>query len=430
MIDPEIGFTSDVIRDPKRFVGRGDLIRDCIHAINARLGLIAVYGKRGVGKSSLLRQIQNIALGDYSAAKSAGLYREIPAKPRTYLTVYYTCDAMIDGAKPLVTRLCNDQDVNDGLLRLVPNDGKELVEFTRTEEKQIGSDLKLINWGDKGIESSKYARVVPGDPIQTFRNFVSSVVTHQVHTRMKRDGLLILLDEFDVIRFKDGLGSLIKSMTSADLKFGICGIGHDLGHLISDHRSVERLLEQGAVHVGLMDDMESEEIIARAESLFKGALLFDPEVKTNISRVSQGYPYLTQLVGKACVNKANQRAVDRINLDIYDSVLDDIRRGVAFPMLETAYQKAIGNSEDRKILLHILAEQPEDNTIFNEDVGRVFLNKARKDASSWNIQYVDQLIPRLLEAKYGPILARVTERPGVYEFVNPVFRLYVQLRNI
>lgn len=28
-VDPEIGFTADVIRDPSRFVGRVDLIRDC-----------------------------------------------------------------------------------------------------------------------------------------------------------------------------------------------------------------------------------------------------------------------------------------------------------------------------------------------------------------------------------------------------------------
>lgn len=72
MIDPEIGFTSDVIRDQSRFVGRTDLIRDCIKSLNTPSGLIAVYGKRGVGKSSLLRQIQQMALGDYTLAKTAG----------------------------------------------------------------------------------------------------------------------------------------------------------------------------------------------------------------------------------------------------------------------------------------------------------------------------------------------------------------------
>ena len=63
-IDPEIGFTADVIRDPSRFVGRTSLIRDCMSALNAVTGLISVFGKRGVGKSSLVRQIQQMALGD------------------------------------------------------------------------------------------------------------------------------------------------------------------------------------------------------------------------------------------------------------------------------------------------------------------------------------------------------------------------------
>jgi ABC-type phosphate/phosphonate transport system ATPase subunit len=130
MIDPEIGFTSDIIRDPNRFVGRRDLIRDCVKSLNAPAGLIAIYGKRGVGKSSLLRQLQQIALGDYTLPTKAGLQHELPNRPRRYLTVYYNCDSMISGGAGLLSRLCNDENPEDGLLRLVPEDGKEMVEFT------------------------------------------------------------------------------------------------------------------------------------------------------------------------------------------------------------------------------------------------------------------------------------------------------------
>ena len=108
-------------------------------------------------------------------------------------------------------------------MRLVPDDGKELVEFSRAKEIEAGADLKLVKWGAKGIEGSKYARTVPGDVIQTFRNFVSAIVTHQVTARMKREGLLILLDEFDVIADKSGLGSLIKSLSSDTVKFDLRG---------------------------------------------------------------------------------------------------------------------------------------------------------------------------------------------------------------
>jgi AAA+ ATPase superfamily predicted ATPase len=134
MLDPEKGFTSDVITDSNRFIGRIELIRSCMQALNSPSSLIAIYGKRGVRKSSLLRQVQQMALGDYTLATRAGLNHEIPDTPRKYLTVFYTCDSIIESGEALVSRLCNDQNEEDGLLRLVPDDGKEIVEFTRAKE--------------------------------------------------------------------------------------------------------------------------------------------------------------------------------------------------------------------------------------------------------------------------------------------------------
>ncbi|WP_196159793.1 AAA family ATPase [Reinekea sp. G2M2-21] len=430
MIDPEKGFTSDVITDPNRFVGRIDLIRSCMQALNSPNSLIAIYGKRGVGKSSLLRQVQQMALGDYTLATHAGLNHEIPIKPRKYLTVFYTCDSIIESGEALVSRLCNDQDEEDGLLRLVPHDGKEIVEFTRAKEVSAGADLKVVNWGAKGVETSKYARVVEGDTVQTFRNFVSSIVQHQVKGRMKRDGLLILLDEFDVLENKRGLGSLIKSLSSKDIKFGICGIGQDLTDLIEDHASVERLLEQGAIHVKTMPTPEARNILNKAEELFKGELAIENDVKDEIVRVSQGYPYFIQMIGKSCVSKASQLGLQTINMHVYNRVLEDIKGGVAFPTLESSYQRAIGNSEARQMLLHLMAEQPEENTLFHEDVGRIFLKKVRSDAEDFDVDYLDQNLPRLLDKKFGSVIRRIPEGQGIYEFTNPVFRLYVNLRVI
>lgn len=430
MIDPEKGFTSDVITDANRFVGRIDLIRSCMQALNSPNSLIAIYGKRGVGKSSLLRQVQQMALGDYTLASNAGLHHEIPDKPRKYLTVFYTCDSIINSGEGLLSRLCNDQDDEDGLLRLVPHDGKEIVEFARAKEVSAGADLKVVSWGAKGVETSTYARVVEGDTVQTFRNFVSSIVQHQVKGRMKRDGLLILLDEFDVLSNKSGIGSLIKSLSSKDIKFGVCGIGQDLTDLIEDHASVERLLEQGAIHVKTMPKPEARNVLTKAEELFAGDLTIDDTVKTKIVAASQGYPYFIQMIGKSCVSKASQLGLNAINEHVYNRVLEDIKSGVAFPTLESAYQRAIGNTENRQMLLHLLAEQPEENTLFHEDVGRIFLKNVRKDAEDFEVDYLDQNLPRLLDRKFGPILRRIPEGQGIYEFINPVFRLYVNLRRI
>ncbi|VVE71656.1 hypothetical protein PCA31118_03937 [Pandoraea captiosa] len=427
-VNPEVGFTADVIRDPSRFVGRTDLIRDCILAVNAPTGLISVFGKRGVGKSSLLRQIQQMALGDYTLAKRAGLSRIVPDKPRTYLTAFYTCDSLISDGKDLLSRLCNDQSVEDSVLRLVPDDGKEIVEFTRTKEVSGGADLKVVSWGAKGIESTKYAKVVPNDIVQTFRNFVDSIVTHQVKKRMKRDGLLIILDEFDVIQDKAGIGSLIKSLTTPEVKFAICGIGRDLADLVLDHASVERLIEQGVLPVKPMPKEESEGIVIRASELFDGAMRFEPGIAGRVADLAQGYPYFVQLIGKQCVNEANISGTTVVDEQVLGRVLDALKAGKAFPTLESAYQRAIGNSADRQLLLHLLADQAAEEALFSDEVGRIVLKAARQDAEDLDIQYIDQLIPRLVEKKYGPVLERVAERQGTYEFVNPVLRQYIRLR--
>ena len=430
MIDPEIGFTADVIRDPNRFVGRSDLIKDCISALSATSGLISVFGKRGVGKSSLLRQIQQMALGEYGLAKRAGLTHLVPSRPRSYLTVYYTCDSLIKDGKDLLSRLCNDQNAEDGLLRLVPNDGKEIIEFTRTKEASAGADLKVVSWGTKGIEASKYAKTVPNDIVQTFRNYVESIIVHQVKRRMKRDSLLIILDEFDVIADKEGIGSLIKSLTTPEVKFAICGVGRDLSDLIHDHASVERLIEQGVLPVKPMSKPESEGIVYRAAELFKGAIKFEPGIAERIADMGQGYPYFVQLIGKQCINEANTIGSDLVDSALLDKVLEDIKSGKAFPTLESAYQRAIGESDGRQVLLHLLAEQPTEQSLFTDEIGRVVLKQSRQAAEELDVQFIDQLIPRLIEKRYGPVLERVPERQGVYEFVNPVFRQYVRLRNL
>lgn len=435
MIDADRGFTSDVIKDPLRFVGRDEEILDCLKAINSSLSLTAVYGKRGVGKSSLLRQVQQVAVGNFKLLEYSGLSNRVPDRPKKYLTVYYTCDSMIQDGEDLLTRLCNDQDPEDGLLRLLPGEGKELVEFERSTGVKGGVDLKLVKWGVSGVETSKYAKVVEGNIVQTFRNYCAAIIQHQVVKRMKRDGLLILLDEFDVVRDKSNIGSLIKSLSSESLRFGIAGIGRDLNDLVQDHNSVARLLEEGAIEVRSMSGPEIHGIFTKAQELFKGEISFDNDVVNEICEMSSGYPYLAQLIGKECIHTVNKEGDARVNKEVLDKevldeVKDDIRRGKAFPTLEADYQRAIGGSEDRKVLLTFLAEQKDETDLNDGEMGKVLLKQLRRDVEGLDIMYIDQLVPRLLDKKYGPVLFRHSEKPGVYEFENPILRLYIRLRNL
>ena len=269
---------------------------------------------------------------------------------------------------------------------------------------------------------------MPGDVVQTFRNFVDSVVEANNRKFSKRDSVLILLDEFDVIQNKSGIGSLIKSLTNSKVKFGICGIARNLTELVDDHQSIERLLEEGAIDVKPMSPEEMRGIFTRAEELYKGRVKFSTSVVDKIVQLSDGYPYLAQLIGRACINRLNERAETEVSWKLFEDVLEDIRSGNALPTLESAYLRAVGQSEPRRMLLTILAEQPTDFSRYNDDVQRVALRDIRGTTQEFEIEHVDQLLPRLIDKKFGPALIRDPDIYGAYEWVNPVLPAYVRLR--
>ena len=296
----------------------------------------------------------------------------------------------------MLLRLCIDTDPEDGLLRLVPDKGKELIEFSRSVSAEASTDLKLTKWGAKGENVEKYAANIRADTFQTFRNFCSSILESNNRFWNRRDGVLIFIDEFDVVRDKSGFGSLLKSLSSERLKFAISGISDDLNDLIEDHQSVERLIEHGSAHVKPMSFQETKQIFDTAVSLFEGVVRFDDDVVKKIFEISLGYPYFAQLIGKSCIEVANSAGTNEIGEFIFERVLEKIRTGEAFPSLERKFQRAIGDSDGRAMLLTLLAEE---KISIDEVDGGVSLKSIRATAIELEIDFVDQLVPRLFDKK-------------------------------
>ncbi len=270
-----------------------------------------------------------------------------------------------------------------------------------------------MKWGARGSEAEKYAGGLKADTVQAFRNFCSSILGTNNKFWKKRDSVLIFIDEFDVVKDKKNFGSLLKSMSSEKLKFAISGISDDLGELIEDHGSVERLIEQGYAHVKPMSIDETRQIFQTAEALYDGSAHFDASVVDNIHEISMGYPYFAQLIGKKCIELGNQSGNNEINDEVYRLVLAEIGSGEAFPSLERKFQNAIGDSEGRALLLTLLAEEQVE--LDNVD-GGISLKKIRATAQDLSIDHMDQLVPRLIDKKFGPALVKKTDLRGTYEF--------------
>ena len=79
-------------------------------------------------------------------------------------------------------------------------------------------------------------------------------------------------------------------------------------------------------------------------------------------------------------------------------------------------------------MLHLLSEEEDNREQQDLEMGLVYLKNVRKEAVGLEIENMDQIIPRLVDKKYGPVLSKI--RKGVYEFVDPVFRIYVNLREL
>jgi hypothetical protein len=60
----------------------------------------------------------------------------------------------------------------------------------------------------------------------------------------------------------------------------------------------------------------------------------------------------------------------------------------------------------------LIAEQKSDVTQYNEEIGSVVLQRTRSTAQGLGIEYIDQLMPRLVEERYGPVLIKRPNRRG------------------
>ena len=99
-VSPAAAFTpADEVQDPDRFAGRvGELrlLSDALHSPGAH---IVLYGKRGIGKSSLARQLERLASGD---PRVHARLNPAPNPPTEFFTVFFRCDDSVTSVPRLL----------------------------------------------------------------------------------------------------------------------------------------------------------------------------------------------------------------------------------------------------------------------------------------------------------------------------------------
>ncbi|MCT2398403.1 AAA family ATPase [Novosphingobium mangrovi (ex Huang et al. 2023)] len=261
---------SQPVSSTKQFAGRTAILDGLIRAIEDQRLHVVLYGERGIGKTSLLHVVSQLA------------------EEAQYLVRYVSCGEESDfgtlmrsvvGTIPLLYHA--DYDPTD-------------------EEIEQGTSLDSL---------------LPPGPVTA--NQVCDIFSRLSGTR-----LLIILDEFDRSphgNFRRIIAELIKNLSDRSIRvqFVIAGVASNLAELVEHIPSVRRNVI--GLRVPPMNAEETRELIAIGEEA--SGMPFNDKAADLITTIAKGSPYLASLLGQ-------HAAIEAVERDAKEVDASDVAAGV------------------------------------------------------------------------------------------------------
>jgi hypothetical protein len=275
--------------------------------------------------------------------------------------------------------------------------------------------------GGSGLETN-YTKKYTDSVVQEFRQLLGKVEKDN----QDKNGLLILIDEFDIIEDKDGFASLVKACSSKFVKFGIIGIASTVTELIGDHQSVVRQIEP--LEIPLMSKDELTRLLRRASEYVKG-ITFSERAIDFIAEKSEGFPYFAHLIGRAAMQRTVEKEMAReggsvgavvVTLVDVEATLDQFATMKLRSIYEEKYDVLIKNSHNRELLLQAFADQ---------DGELIRSSEAYSLSSELGVKNPAGLMKAFTKIAEGRDSVLVKISKGVYRFSDPVFKVYCRIRN-
>lgn len=401
------------IHSADKFAGREGAVSDAYYALLGDGTNIAIVGNRGIGKSSLARQVGLIAGGSTSLLQRLGLQHD---RAPDFLTVYFACGNSIRDIAELLERLLTTKTCLGDWVYDIPRAKSEIVTYKpELTGKILGVGIGL--GGEKGSTSDS-APAVEGHSIETvFTNVCQAIVD----SKIARDGLLVIIDEFDQVKDASGMAGLLKAIATnvPRVKFCLVGVARDVQNLMKEHESADRLFAGSIINLPAMSSGELGAIVRIAEASIDGYIKFSDDAVSRLVRLAQGHPYMVHLVGKYVLREAYRTDTLVVTGAMIDQTLAAIAERGADPVLEGRYKRAVASSSQREIVLRALAKvRSEDGECWTTDAYKIALEQGVDNAS----QYVGHLVSE----QYGAEIENVRER--YYRFIDSLFAAYVLAR--
>ena len=371
------------INERDLFRGRQEQIRRVVDAVNQKGQHAAIFGERGVGKTSLSRVIRQFLSG----------YPEV--------------------ITPSIT--CESSDTFESVWRKV---------FSRIDIAKPGAPTLGFSNAGRQTDMFKLSDVVSG-PI------TADVVRDQLEQVAVRALPIIIIDEFDRLKADASIGfaDTIKTLSdhAVDATVLLVGVGDSIDQLMEDHRSVGRVLKQ--IQMPRMAPNEVAEILTTG--LKKLGMTITADARERVVLLARGLPHYAHLIGL----HASRAALDAHSLQIGVSA---VNRGIeratedAEQTTRTAYRIATQSNKKRTlfsdVLLACAVAACDEHGYFTAGAVRDALQ--RITGRNLEIPNFAKHLADFSDAKRGHVLVREGDGRYKYRFADPLLQPYVIMHGL
>ena len=355
------------ITDARLLAGRTQALQTLIRAIEELRLHVVIYGERGIGKTSLLQILRQLA------------------QQAKYQVVYHSC-----GEDSRFAEIFRDIA---GEIPLLYYQGFSASSDTMGRG---GSLASLLPQGDFNVSQ------------------LSDTFAQLSNTRV-----LIMLDEFDRSPpglFRRNIAQLVKNLSdrSVRVQLVISGVAGNLAELIEHIPSIRRNIL--GFRVPELEPVEVRQMVAIGEEI--SGLIFDPQACENIVTMANGSPYLASLISQYASFTALDRAATIVTpIDVRQAVgrvADELRTRLS--------EGSIGASD------HALADGREADllTLANQSMHQM----GCLDPEQLDQHVAGGSFTRLaeeLDAHYDLLIAATDEKSGRYRFREEGLASYLWL---
>jgi hypothetical protein len=392
-VDP---FTPDApLIDPARFAGRRDQVDSVIDALfQTASGLgqhTVITGDRGIGKSSLLSQGQQLAEGASELLQRLGLTTGLPdSRPFSFATGWHET---------------NPDETLAGLVAAL------LADFQSTAAKLLKGWTVSFNF--KGLIKAERTLGTTGEALTVL---VDASVKQLVSARKAAtgDGIVLFIDELDRINPSTRAATFFKLVSerlarraaeAENIAFFAAGITGAIQRLETEHASIFRVFRD--IPLPRLSLEETTDILR--DGFESVGASFPASIPERVHEKAAGFPEPVHLLGSALLRVALPAGRQEIVEDDFNAALELVVTDIRKNWLDNKLRRAGGGKYQR-----ILEAMASFNGV---NVPLRHIEKEIKQSQNQFSANMGTLIDR-------DVIQRVDV--GVYAFCEPLLREYVR----